>query len=650
MKLALCSVLFAAGGVCQNGKDRAESIIAQLQQLYTLDWSNPPMTSYIDIISELTCAENSVVNGNIISYFVPGLNLIPKCGVTTFAARRRLVESKLTNVTVYAKRFREEASQLNMDEGNISISSTKSTTVQQRTSRGWNFGAHLAAGGLSISGEYSRQDEDTNTVEASNSRSWECRGFHDCVLETWTFYVKVKGLCESQPLIQCGDEKDDPCQPGWSAPCGQYQSFKDRNCGKDPQECEVHTMIMDENGKPFKRLVYYTERTERTEGTEKTGKNEKTEKTEKNEHPQERPVSASVHAVEFDPNSQSCKLSNGQYYAVVDGKVQYFTDGNWRPESGEEPKPEGLEEKCPELNMNHGSESDNEDKHMHEEQQPGAPVKAVEFDHESKSCKLDNGQYYTVLDGEGIYFTDENWYPELEKPKPQGLAEKCPQLITSSTNNEQPDHEQSSSRPVRAVEYDQDSESCKLDNGQYYMIVNGEGIYVDEEKWHQETDEPRPEDLDRKCPQLTNQRHDSSDGQGPAEAEASSSASAGDCTVVDRVAVTFNARAPTVPGESIKIVGDIDALGNWDPRQALALNASEYTPKHPHWTGTVVLDAGHEIGYKYIKVVNQDNPRTCRLAWQTDADNNYAVPRTCAATSAQSDSYVKFQRFVNCPQ
>ncbi|KAJ3529831.1 hypothetical protein NM208_g9587 [Fusarium decemcellulare] len=58
-------------------------------------------------------------------------------------------------------------------------------------------------------------------------------------------------------------------------------------------------------------------------------------------------------------------------------------------------------------------------------------------------------------------------------------------------------------------------------------------------------------------------------------------ATATGCTVATSVAVTFEELVTTQFGDTIKIVGSIDALGNWDTSKAIALSASEYTSQNP---------------------------------------------------------------------
>ncbi|KAI5864245.1 carbohydrate-binding module family 20 protein [Durotheca rogersii] len=106
------------------------------------------------------------------------------------------------------------------------------------------------------------------------------------------------------------------------------------------------------------------------------------------------------------------------------------------------------------------------------------------------------------------------------------------------------------------------------------------------------------------------------------------------CTPVTSVAVTFNELKTTIYGQTVKIVGDIAALGNWDTSRAIALSASSYTSSNPLWQVTITLPAGQAIQYKYI-VVNTDGS----ITWEADPNHFWNVPTGCSATATKSDSW-----------
>jgi glucoamylase len=109
---------------------------------------------------------------------------------------------------------------------------------------------------------------------------------------------------------------------------------------------------------------------------------------------------------------------------------------------------------------------------------------------------------------------------------------------------------------------------------------------------------------------------------------------AGGCTTATTVAVTFNELATTSYGQTIKIVGNVAALGNWNAANAVALSASGYSSSNPLWSATINLPAGTTVQYKYINVHSDGS-----IVWESDPNRSYTVPQTCATTAVQSDQW-----------
>jgi alpha-amylase len=89
------------------------------------------------------------------------------------------------------------------------------------------------------------------------------------------------------------------------------------------------------------------------------------------------------------------------------------------------------------------------------------------------------------------------------------------------------------------------------------------------------------------------------------------------------VAVTFNVNATTFLGQNVFVVGNVAALGNWNPANAVALSAAGY----PIWSGTVSLPASTAVQYKYLKK-NPDGTVT----WESDPNRSYPVPASGPVT------------------
>ncbi|KAH7249790.1 Six-hairpin glycosidase-like protein [Fusarium redolens] len=114
----------------------------------------------------------------------------------------------------------------------------------------------------------------------------------------------------------------------------------------------------------------------------------------------------------------------------------------------------------------------------------------------------------------------------------------------------------------------------------------------------------------------------------------SSSSTSTSCPIATSVAVTFEEVVTTNFGDTIKIVGNIAALGNWDTSKAIALSASDYTSSNPVWKATISLTAGQSIQYKYINVKKDGS-----LTWEKDPNRTYTVPKTCATKATKSDKW-----------
>lgn len=115
----------------------------------------------------------------------------------------------------------------------------------------------------------------------------------------------------------------------------------------------------------------------------------------------------------------------------------------------------------------------------------------------------------------------------------------------------------------------------------------------------------------------------------------STSTTSTSCTTPTSVAVTFDVIATTVYGESIKLAGSIDALGDWNTDDAVALSADKYTSSDNLWYVTVNLPAGTTFQYKYIRVESDGTTE-----WESDPNRSYTVPAACSTTAVtESDTW-----------
>ena len=106
------------------------------------------------------------------------------------------------------------------------------------------------------------------------------------------------------------------------------------------------------------------------------------------------------------------------------------------------------------------------------------------------------------------------------------------------------------------------------------------------------------------------------------------------CTTAASVAITFDELAVTSYGDTIKLVGDDDQLGNWDPKAAIPLEASSYSSSNPLWKTTLWFRPGEVIEYKYINVGEDGS-----ISWEGDPNHTYTVPATCATAVIRTDKW-----------
>ena len=92
--------------------------------------------------------------------------------------------------------------------------------------------------------------------------------------------------------------------------------------------------------------------------------------------------------------------------------------------------------------------------------------------------------------------------------------------------------------------------------------------------------------------------------------------------------IAFAVNATTSWGQGIYVVGDVAALGAWQPAQALKLDAATY----PVWRRTVTLPAGTVVQYKYIRKDSSGN-----VTWESGSNRSATVP--ASGTLQLSDTW-----------
>lgn len=120
----------------------------------------------------------------------------------------------------------------------------------------------------------------------------------------------------------------------------------------------------------------------------------------------------------------------------------------------------------------------------------------------------------------------------------------------------------------------------------------------------------------------------------PTKTSSTAKPTATGCTTASTVAVTFNEKATTKTGQTIKIAGSISQLGNWDTSKAPALSASQYTSSNPLWSTTLKLPAGSSFEYKFIRVESSGD-----VTYESGSNRKYTVPKTCETTATVEASW-----------
>jgi 4-alpha-glucanotransferase len=104
--------------------------------------------------------------------------------------------------------------------------------------------------------------------------------------------------------------------------------------------------------------------------------------------------------------------------------------------------------------------------------------------------------------------------------------------------------------------------------------------------------------------------------------------------------IRFELNSPRIPQNcSIAITGNQPALGNWDAKKALMMNATQY----PMWTTEISREEiEHPIRYKYLLINNTTHEV---IEWEAGEDRQFNLSLEDSATThwIQSDDYFRFQ-------
>lgn len=108
------------------------------------------------------------------------------------------------------------------------------------------------------------------------------------------------------------------------------------------------------------------------------------------------------------------------------------------------------------------------------------------------------------------------------------------------------------------------------------------------------------------------------------------------CADAAVVYVTFNGRVATEWGQTVKVVGNVAALGGWDVAKGVKLSASGYTSANPLWSITVPIKAGTAVQYKFVRV-GADG----KVQWESDPNRGFTVKADAGTASGCSKQKVE---------
>ncbi|RCI15106.1 hypothetical protein L249_6636 [Ophiocordyceps polyrhachis-furcata BCC 54312] len=640
-----------------------QSIEAELTNEYCIDWSNPPTRN--------------------------GFEQDAGKQMTIYRSPARLLK-KPHRVTVHARRI-SESEQASTGSGNSSFHVTRSTVTTQSSTSGWSVGAQVsyqfsstmnsfittsAVFHLSTSKDVSKQETNGGWISDGFSIRSTCKSSHICAFETWTLYAHVSGICENTWHIpiqrRCefdvpifnrvgepyayfamvayeGNQKKGFKQPAAVKPSPGGEDVNKRRpkavgaienlCLLDNYEYwgiqekkyldfETDTWIDDPNRAAPENLEYcqspIPELPPMTES--KCYKDEiwaasLLEPEKEQERDGEDGPTANGRVLIDDADRKWCQLDNNQWYN--EEADQYWSDetqdGVARPAGT--PKPRGLE-KCTGVTKANGN--------------------AILDDRDRLWCQLDNGRWYNPE--MKLYWSDktQDGVAKPGEPEPQDL-DKCDRTTAlnmgtavddtettaddgtettadddTETTADDGTEERQAVRATGQAELDGQGQLwCALNNGEWYNKESDMYFSASDNTYRaRREDEAKPQALDQ-CT-TTNQDDDG-------------------CETATSVEVTFRLAEATQFGQTVKMVGNTDGLGNWNPSRAVALDASEYEhPHRPMWKGAAMLEAGKKIEYKYIKV-EQDG----RVVWEAGSSRVYEVPVSCDSTAERLDQWQK---------
>ncbi|KAM4055913.1 hypothetical protein HRG_002839 [Hirsutella rhossiliensis] len=262
---ALLAIDVCAQGINDLVADYGHGAKGQIERNYKIDWKNPPKTRFHALQSSIC----DWMGGGII--------------VQTLMRQTRGSWLKLTRniqmpeITVYVKAH-NETSQNNWGRSTASLSLSTWTTVTDTVTEGWTVGGTLSPSNhLSISSSYSKHYSSGTSVTDIETQDVPCPPLSQCTVQTWTYHIKVSGMCERIPFFQYPIFfwwSWDPCDMKARRLCSAARYFIEKTCrvyevlgprsgdwtiaSHRAEPCQLRFPIFDQAGKPFTETHIFT--------------------------------------------------------------------------------------------------------------------------------------------------------------------------------------------------------------------------------------------------------------------------------------------------------------------------------------------------------------------------------------------------------
>ncbi|PFH61581.1 hypothetical protein XA68_16931 [Ophiocordyceps unilateralis] len=587
----------------------AAAIAAELQANYSIDWNKPPARERWQ--TELTC-----------------FDLWFKCPSIRLGYEERLVPVGRTEVSVYHTAHVDNAL-FNTAERRVALRVQSSTAIAEGVTSGWSIAARVTGGPGPLRLSMAKNEQGLGPRQRKTTTRTKhmtrCDPRHDCRIETWTFHVKVSGTCEKKAWIECG-EREDAChgpRAKAGSSCDQVNAFHDKHCnnpassGHQQYPCEVHYPVLTHDGHLFTRLVPIStslrrgDRDQQQRSQAEEAVQVKGEAPSSSSNTQETGVVSEPAIVAGKTIDGFCYVNDTHYIA---GTGRYWDRlrpalGWYQVGQAAAPKPDTQSfGPCYE-----GPTTDPTTVGRLPQAAELAPKDSAILPKKREICVLNDTHYYAEPDQYyNIENSDQGWY----------RADGAQRLDTAGFEPcfQKPATNWTAGRLARAAEPVAKPEKKNVvvvvGKEQGHCVLNATHYYAEPDRyynmknpgrgWYSVAGVPAPETADfgpcEENPKVEIPRR--GDGCKPPK-------------------VTFRLLAKMRPGYAVKLVGDLQEMGNWNPEKAMPMDTSEYSEEHPVLKDAIMLKPGR-FQYKYVMVGPEG-----QVVWEAGEKRNLEVQGGC---------------------